>query len=664
MKILFFLFLFLNGIGGSTYAQTKLKGNNTILKEHSDKRDADSLLELGIRNQDSGNFPQSLSFFEQSLKLYQSMGKIRNIGDCYSYIATTYYYQGDYSKALSFFQKSMETYKKAGHKRGIASILNNMGGVYYYLGNYPKALELYKQAIVFQEEAGDEKIIAATTQNIGGIYSKVKDYPNAMKYYNKAYSIYKKLNDIKAVAQSLNAIGFVYIKQDNYQKALESLNQALAIADKENDRQIKIEVMSNLGELFYNHSDFEKALSYYNLCLKYSEEISSLQYESDSQVAIGSTLHQLGKYREAINKCQKGLKIAEKLGAVSGKKDACACLYKSYKALGNNKQALEYYEKEHIFEDSLQSEETSNRMMNMEFQKQQLVDSIAYVKKDHIVQLRHKEEVQKKEKQKNMIMVSLGFILILAGGLWSRLNFVKKSREALRIEKDRSEELLLNILPEEIAEELKEKGSVNARNFNLVSILFTDFKSFTQTAEKMSPQSLVQEINICFKAFDLISEKYQIEKIKTIGDSYMAAGGIPNPDENSLKNIVLAGLEMQEFMDKRKTENLETQIPAFEMRLGIHAGPIVAGIVGVKKFQYDVWGDTVNTASRIESNGIVGKVNISESLYNLIKDEECFAFEYRGSIQAKGKGEIEMYFVEKNTSYLMNNPVRSEAITV
>ena len=160
--------------------------------------------------------------------------------------------------------------------------------------------------------------------------------------------------------------------------------------------------------------------------------------------------------------------------------------------------------------------------------------------------------------------------------------------------------------------------------------------------------SLVEEINVCFKAFDYIAEKYNVEKIKTIGDSYMAAGGIPHPDENSTKNIVLAGLEMQEFVTKRVIENEQKQIPFFEMRLGIHAGPIVAGIVGVKKFQYDVWGDAVNTASRIESNGMVGKVNISETLYDLIKDDETFTFEYRGNIHAKGKGEIKMYFVEKN----------------
>lgn len=644
-----FLLILTNEMGREIYGQTKTIQKNAISEKSQDKRVADSLLKRATKYQDTGDFKQALLLFENSLNIYQNIGENKNIGDCFSNIGIVYYYQGDLSKALYFFKKSVGAYKKAGYKKGVSSVLNNMGGVYHYLGNYPDALELYKQAVVLQEELGDKKIAAATTQNIGGIYSKGGDYTNAMKYYNKAYFINKKLKDEKAIAQSLNAMGVVYIKQGNYNKAFESLIQALTIADKEKDKQIKVEVLSSLGELFYNQSDFEKALSYYNLCLKDSKEINSLQYNSDSNIAIGNIFHELGKNQEAVNKCKAGLKMAEKLGAVSVKKDACECLYKSYKSLGNNQLALTYYEKVNIFEDSLKSEETSNRMMNMEFQKQQLVDSIAYVKKESIIELKHREEVQKKEKQRNFIIVTLLFMLVVAGGLWSSLNFVRKSREALRVEKDRSEELLLNILPSEIADELKEKGSVSTKEFELATILFTDFKSFTQTAEKMSPQSLVEEINVCFKAFDLISEKYKIEKIKTIGDAYMAAGGLPHPYEDSLKNVVLAGLEMQEFVTKRAIENEQKQIPFFEMRLGIHVGPIIAGIVGVKKFQYDVWGDTVNTASRMESNGLVGKVNISETLYQLIKDEECFAFEHRGHVHAKGKGEIKMYFVEKNT---------------
>jgi len=649
-----FLFVLINGINLS---KAQIKESKKVSSLSQSQKSADSLFDLGIKNQDKGDFPQSLMFFERSLRLYKNLGKFKNMGDCYSYIGTTYYYQGNYSKALIFFNKSIQTYKRAGYKKGISSILNNMGGVYYYLGNYPKALDLYKQAVVVQEEIGDEIITAATTHNIGGIYSKVKDYPNAMKYYHKSYSIYKKLNDIKAIAQNSNAIGFVYIKEKNYQKAFASLNQALIISDTVNDKQIKIEVLSNLGELFYDQSDYVKSLSYYNLCLQYSAEINSLQYKSDSQIAIGNIFHKLGKNQVAVNTCESGLKIAEKLGAVSAKKDACECLYKAYKSLGQDKKALTFYEKVNVFEEDLQSEETSNRMMNMEFQKQQLVDSLSNVRKAHLIKLKHTEEIQEREKQRNIIVISLGFILVVAAGLWNRLNFVRKSRAAIKVEKDNSERLLLNILPEEIAEELKANGYVNAKNFNLVSILFTDFKSFTETSEKLSPQDLVEEINVCFKAFDMICGKYNIEKIKTIGDAYMAAGGIPKPDVNSLKNIVSAGIDMQKFMSERKQMNDNNGKTTFEMRLGIHAGPIVAGIVGVKKFQYDVWGDTVNTASRMESSGEVGKVNISESLYNLIKNEPDFFFEYRGMIQAKGKGEVKMYFVFENNTAIPKNSI-------
>jgi len=222
---------------------------------------------------------------------------------------------------------------------------------------------------------------------------------------------------------------------------------------------------------------------------------------------------------------------------------------------------------------------------------------------------------------------------------------VERQRDQIEKEKDRSDSLLLNILPAEIAEELKQKGRADARDFDMVSILFTDFKGFTEKSEKLSAAELVNEINVCFEAFDAIMEKYGIEKIKTIGDAYMAAGGLPVPAADSVKNTVLAALEMQKFILSRKATKGEQ---AFEMRVGIHTGPVVAGIVGVKKFQYDIWGDTVNTAARMEQNSEVGKVNISQATYELLKDDPQFTFENRGKIEAKGKGEVEMYFVTFN----------------
>ena len=244
---------------------------------------------------------------------------------------------------------------------------------------------------------------------------------------------------------------------------------------------------------------------------------------------------------------------------------------------------------------------------------------------------------------------------------------VERTRE-LREEKKRSDDLLLNILPEEVAEELKAKGHADAKHFDNVTILFTDFKGFTEASEKLSPQDLLEELNTCFKAFDGIITARGIEKIKTIGDAYMCAGGLPVPASSTPAGVVQAALEMQAFMIARKKERDAQGKPSFEMRVGIHTGPVVAGIVGVKKFAYDIWGDTVNTASRMESSGEVGQMNISESTYALVKavvvpedavasthrvDPEngevtrpAFTFSPRGKVQAKGKGEMEMYFVQ------------------
>ena len=224
-------------------------------------------------------------------------------------------------------------------------------------------------------------------------------------------------------------------------------------------------------------------------------------------------------------------------------------------------------------------------------------------------------------------------------------NEADKHREEADKQRQRSDELLLNILPKEVAEELKLRGSFEPKYFDHVTIMFTDFKNFTQITSKMTPKELVEEIHTCFKAFDIIIEKYGMEKIKTIGDSYMCAGGLPVGNTTHAIDVVGASLEIRQFILNRVAEQTAAGKQPFEMRIGINTGPVVAGVVGSKKFAYDIWGDTVNTASRIEANGEVGKVNISAATYEWIKD--TFKCVHRGKIQVKGKEDIDMYFVEE-----------------
>jgi len=224
-----------------------------------------------------------------------------------------------------------------------------------------------------------------------------------------------------------------------------------------------------------------------------------------------------------------------------------------------------------------------------------------------------------------------------------QMELIEAQNETIKQEQQIADALLLNILPEQVANELKENGRAKIRHHDMVSVLFTDFKGFTRLAEIIEPQGLVQELEKCFTLFDEIMEKHNLEKIKTIGDAYMAVGGLPMPNTTNFVDIVLAALEMQRTMDQLKIEKEAKGEPFWETRLGINTGKLIAGVIGKKKFAYDVWGDTVNTASRMESSGEVGRVNISGVTYELVKD--FFVCEYRGKIMAKNKGAIDMYFV-------------------
>lgn len=249
----------------------------------------------------------------------------------------------------------------------------------------------------------------------------------------------------------------------------------------------------------------------------------------------------------------------------------------------------------------------------------------------------------RKQKEQFFYIAGIVLIVILIGAfilMYRNQKKMQSTNKALSVEKKKSEDLILNILPAKVVSELQDKGMSFATRYDNVTVVFTDFVSFTKVAERFSPEQLVGELHSCFKAFDALLDKYNMEKIKTIGDAYLAVSGLPANNPNHATDAVAFAKNLQGVMAYRKTQLGDA---TFEMRVGVHTGSVIAGIVGTRKFAYDIWGDTVNTAARIEQNSKPGMVNISQTTHELVKTK--FPCEFRGEIEAKGKGKMNMYFV-------------------
>jgi len=531
-------------------------------------------------------------------------------------------------------------------KKQMADALHMQGISFALRGAHFKALDYYKLALKLREELGDKKGIAASLNVIGLVYYNQSDTLSALTYFEKAFEKYEQAKVRKESAAPLSNIGIIYMDRKQWNKALYFFEKAVEIQELFNDQRGLTNCLGSIGLIYLHQGRLAEGIGFIERAISIAKNISDNFWLARHYNNVGSYYAKHGRLEEAIDWCKKGLAVAESSAILVQQKLGCICLYEAYKGLNNLKRALFYHESVKMIGDSLYNAETVRKLQQMEFETVLLQDSINQAAQNRLLDLARKKEVSR---QQNIQHIALGLgavLLIMIVALYGRLRSVRRAQTVLQVEKDRSEQLLLNILPAEIAAELKLKGSAIARNYDAVSILFTDFKDFTAQSANLSAGALVNEINHCFEAFDGIMGKYNIEKIKTIGDAYLAAGGLPKPADNAVKNTVLAALELQKFISRRKIENTTIGKTAFEMRVGIHTGPIVAGIVGVKKFQYDIWGDTVNTALSIETAGEVGKVNISQSTYELLQNDVAFIFEDRGLVEVEGKRKLPMWFVQ------------------
>jgi tetratricopeptide (TPR) repeat protein len=401
--------------------------------------------------------------------------------------------------------------------------------------------------------------------------------------------------------------------------------------------------LNDIGKAYAKKGDFSKAIQFQQQSIDLAKYLKATLYIGKSQQGLGDTYLQKGDIDLAIQMYDQAEPLLKETNAFDELKDTYNGLSTAYSKKGDFSKAFSYLTQVVSLKDKLssidQAKKVSSLQLEYDISRKQL--SINELTKNEALK---ELDLQKQKATRNIFAIGFGLILVIVFVLYRNYRQKVKTNILLDKQKAQIETLMLNILPGEVADELKEQGHATPRHYESVSVLFTDYKGFTKLADKMTPQELIEELNDSFIAFDDIIVKYNLEKIKTIGDSYMCAGGIPTPFDDYAINMVKAGLEIQAFMNEKNRRRAENGLAPWDVRVGIHVGPIVAGVVGKKKYAYDIWGNTVNIASRMESSGEAGKVNISESTYLLVKDHfKCVA---RGKIAAKNVGDIDMYFVE------------------
>jgi len=579
------------------------------LKTHkkADTVKAKLLSDIGwqLRNTD---IISAINYAHQAANLAANLHFNTGLAEDYSKLGILLKNRGEYDSSVFFFLKSIQLYESLGNKIRLSHAYNNLGTVYRNLEDSTKAFIYFHKSLVLSQILGDSIEIANIYNNMATVYSDFRKTRQERFYDFKSLELYLNAGDNRNMALIYNNLGSLYFHENDFRSAAIFFHKSEALKKLLDDEEGLANTYDNLGEA-YSALNRDSALYYYNEAMRLARKTGS----APSQIEI------LGNLRDYYKKHRDYVK------------------------------ALEVYEIYYRLKDSIFNIEKSKAVAEMQTKyetekKERQIETLTQDQK--IATAENKRQVQFRD----FLGIALLLIIIITGILFSRYRFEHRTNKIIESEKKRSDELLLNILPLETTEELKKYGKTTARGYDEVSVMFADIKGFTTISEQMTAQDLVATLDMYFGAFDNITKEYGLEKIKTIGDAYLCAGGLPNPSNGTPVDVVKAAIAMQQYVEKIKIENLAQSKPYFEIRIGIHTGPIVAGVVGIKKFAYDIWGDTVNTAARMEENSETGKVNISAATYEYVK--EHFDCTFRGNIDAKNKGLIAMYFVTGEKSFV------------
>ncbi len=553
-----------------------------LYKEANDERGVcNCLVQSGIAHLSLSDFTGALSFYQQVLDIGKQHGNVEFMCLAYGNIGQVLATQDNYSLAKENFELALSYALQLDPPKTLGALYNNLGVLHERAGNYVQALENYLQALRVWEQENNIKNRAITYLNVGAIYQHLENYKQAKENFDKCYELSLEAGNNSMLARALMGLGGLHLLQKDVSRAVEKLEQARTIAEPISDLHSLTQIYNRLGLCYMESDDFSSAIKYYDMASQTGQAAGLPQNLVETEKNKGKAYQQLGQLNKASDCFLHCMDIATRIGNKNSTMDVLQTLYELKKGAGDWQQALTYFEQ-----------------------------CIAL-----------QNEIRNADAQKQIANLKVGYDLEL------------KEREMVAVER-----VLHNVLPQKIAARIRAGEEQIVERFSQASVLFADIVGFTSWSAEMDVNELAAHLDAFFRAFDKLAEKYGVEKIKTIGDSSMCASGLPEPCEDHAERMANLALAMEQQM---KTF---AQTAAIELRIGIHTGEVVAGVIGANKYSYDLWGDTVNTASRMESHGIPGKIHVSDDFRNLLQHK--FVFKQRGCIEVKGKGTVRTWFLE------------------
>jgi len=625
----FYVFFFLVGLGFSS-----------VLAQGQKDIDRDNAQAEALLNQ---NPQQSLETATKTKAAAEAISYRKGVAKATAIMGVANYKIDDYEKAKALIIDAADINELIKDTSELAFCKYWRGNIELNQGHYAKAFDLYQLVTELAQKIGDKKNMARGLDGKASIYESLNEDDKAFEFYNQSLLVAKEAGFKEWYGGEVFALGNLAYKKGHLDTAIIKYDEAIKLSDEVGNINNKASCYQQLASIYYEKKDSKQAMKYIQDAMNLFQQTGSMSSFSYSRLMMSTILLSDGAYDVALNLAKMSLEEGKTTGETQLQKNAAEVLYYAYLGKGDKAKALEYHVLFHKLSEASQNEMLAKKLAKMDmeanFEKERAISQAQAAK--HNAEMNAQIDRQRLIKKVSLIGI---FMLAIIAGL-AIFAFLQKRNDSsiIAAEKKKTDSLLLNILPEEVVNEIKER---DYKATDIATVLFADIQVPVGGGEgRPTPAQVQSALELYLKAFDDIMTRHKIERVRTVGDEYLCISNTPIEDTGNAVTVVNAAFEMLRFIEQNKNSTGNPAAALFTASVGIHTGPLIVGIIGIRKFSYVIWGDTVNIAARIEQHGEAGKINVSDSTYRLIQDR--FICVAHGHTETKKKEKIDMYFVER-----------------